>query len=137
MTPKVKESYKYFADKDLFTAQALYEVRGCENAVVVNLQQAIEKLLKHRLQQAKISFSNTHALKTLFSLAYPEYLQNYKPILLELTDFYFTGRYPSEGYVEITHEDLIRIWEMSTNLYKFIEETPITQKPEELTHVFY
>ena len=111
-----------FSYRNLVTAQYLFEVNHYTDIIVINLQQALEKMLKALLANENKKISKTHNLDELASLVVDNIVfDEYEMELLEkTTDYYREDRYPNPTYSLPTQEETKEILEFSNSLFSKI-----------------
>lgn len=83
-----------------------------------------EKLLKHLItletnKEPSKSHSQVVLLRTLLQNPKYDKLKKYKGVGAQLTDAYFTRRYPGDGYFDLTEEEFEELY---TDLLQYIKE---------------
>lgn len=83
-----------------------------------------EKLLKHLItvetnKEPSKSHSQVVLLRVLLQNSKYENLKKYKGLGAQLTDAYFTRRYPGDGYFELTQEEFDEMYE---DLLEYIKD---------------
>lgn len=109
-----------FAYRSLVTGKHLFEVDHYTDIIVVDLQQAIEKMLKAILANENRKITKTHNLDELASLIQDKIIFNENEIeLLEkITDYYREDRYPNPNYSLPSKEETKEILEFSESLFE-------------------
>jgi len=109
-----------FSYKNLLTGKHLYEVNHFTDIIVVDLQQAIEKMLKAVLANENRKITKTHNLDELASLISDkiEFDENEIELLEKTTDFYREDRYPNPNYSLPSQEETKDILDFSEMLFE-------------------
>ncbi len=113
------------ADRELETAQLLYDLQGHTDAVAYHIQQTIEKYLKGYLVLNGIEPPWIHELDTLLTKAgkfSPELYQPYIELCEKATKFYLEDRYPPGPPVEYTREEIKADLDLTYQLVGLIRE---------------
>lgn len=98
-----KGSMLYFAEIEYKHILHIQAVEGLEDTVLVSCQQAIEKYLKHLIQDKIGEVQKTHNLPYLMNCLkeqYPE-MKSYMSLARFLKDCYFERRYENDDYIEL------------------------------------
>ncbi len=117
-------TYGAIAKRDLEDMEFLKDSRP--HIATQSAQQAIEKILKHYINETYTGLDKSDILKVhkLILLAnktnIPE-LMNYRSTLRNLTDFYFEGRYPGIDYFEPTVDDLNLVVQDVRDIFQIVE----------------
>ena len=108
-----------FSYRNLATALHLFEVNHYTDIIVVDLQQALEKMLKALLANENKKISKTHNLDELASLLGDIIVfEEYEIDLLEkTTDYYREDRYPNPSYSLPTRDETKEILEFTNSLF--------------------
>lgn len=108
-----------FASRSLITAIHLFEVNHFTDIIVVDAQQAIEKILKALLAYENRKITRTHNLDELASLITDKILfDDHEIRLLEkITDYYREDRYPNPNYTLPTQEETKEILDFAQKLF--------------------
>lgn len=102
-----KGSMLYFAENEYKHLEHIKNIEGLEDTVLVSAQQAIEKYLKHLIQDKMGEVQKTHNLPYLVNCLkeqYPE-LKKYMSLSRFLKDCYFERRYENDDYIELDKEE--------------------------------
>lgn len=116
-------SYGYLACSDMEYAKDFLDH---PKASVYYSQQACEKILKHYLQlkvrdERIREILKSHKVQKLAVISGISELKEYRVELIEMQEFYFDGRYPSDDYIEPTMEDACRILKSAEAIFNVIE----------------
>lgn len=117
-------TYGAIAKKDLGYMEQLKD--SIPQIAAQSAQQAIEKILKHYINETYTGLDKSDVLKVhkLILLAnkanIPE-LMNYRSTLRTLTDFYFEGRYPGIDYFEPSVDDLNLVIQDVRDIFQIVE----------------
>ena len=110
-----------FAYRNLLTAIRLNEVNHFTDIIVIEVQQAIEKLLKALLAYENRKIPKSHFLDELASMTTMIQFSDQEMSLLEkATDYYQEERYPNPRYCLPTKEETKELIEFSTALFEKI-----------------
>lgn len=109
-----------FANRNLLTGKHLFEVDHYTDIIVVDLQQAIEKILKAILANENRRITKTHKLDELASLMTDiiEFNEYEIELLEKTTDYYREDRYPNPNYSLPSKQETKEILEFTINLFK-------------------
>jgi len=110
-------------DRDLETAQLLYEEQGYTDIIAFHIQQAIEKYLKGYLILKGQRAPRVHELDTLLNLVakidqdlYPPYID----LCEKATRYYIEERYPPGPPAEYSRDEIKADLDMAWRLAKVI-----------------
>ena len=106
-----------FANKNLHTAKLLYDVNHYEDIIGIELQQALEKILKSLLAYENKKILKTHKLVELLEYIDIEMDEQEKFLLEIATDYYKTDRYPNPNYSLPPKEEIKEILDFSQDLF--------------------
>lgn len=111
-----------FAYRSLLTGKHLFEVNHYTDIIVVDLQQAIEKMLKAILANENRKITKTHNLDELASFISDKikFDELETELLEKVTDYYREDRYPNPNYSLPTREETEEILEFSESLFEKI-----------------
>lgn len=133
-------SFRYFAEKDLQSAQLLMQHNANFNVAASLMQQALEKMIKYILVLKNQEAPRTHSLLALYSEAFPDKIKKNRARLREIGSMYFTMRYPNDDYYELDEEEIRRLWSLFIDLYREIEavadELEQHVATDKVTHLF-
>lgn len=96
-------------DRDIETAQLLYDEQGYTDVIAYHIQQAIEKYLKGYLVLKGQRPPWVHELDTLLNLvskAEPDLYSPYIDLCEKATRYYFDERYPPGPPAEYSREEI-------------------------------
>jgi len=118
-------TYGYIAKKNLRSAEKNLNLDA--DFVLYGSQQAIEKMLKHYIQLTYFKpdvkdILHTHKLHILLNKSGIVELQQYKSEIIDLSNYYFDGRYPGIGYQDIDMSDACDLFEAAKNIVAIIEK---------------
>jgi HEPN domain-containing protein len=108
-----------FAKKNLDTAKLLFEVNHYEDIIGVELQQALEKVLKSILANKNLKIQKDHDLVKIY-YTIEEYLQIEEDeiVLLKIaTDYYKEDRYPNPNYFLPPREEIKEVLDFTAKLF--------------------
>ncbi|MEA3545137.1 MAG: HEPN domain-containing protein [Thermodesulfobacteriota bacterium] len=110
------------AYRNLYTARRLYDVDHFTDIIVVDLQQAIEKMLKSILAYDNKKIPKSHFLDELASLLTGKINFDEGAMLLleKATDYYRENRYPNPHYTHPTKEETKEILDFAEALFRKI-----------------
>jgi HEPN domain-containing protein len=114
--PYAKE-WLEFAITNLNTAKLLYDVNHYEDIIGIELQQALEKMLKSLLAYENKKILKTHKLVELLEYIDIEINEKEKFLLEIATDYYKTDRYPNPNYSLPSREEIKEVLDFSHNLF--------------------
>jgi HEPN domain-containing protein len=119
--PYAKE-WLQFAYRSLLTGKHLFKVGHFTDVIVIDLQQAIEKMLKAILANENRKITKTHNLDELASLILDkiQFNDNEIELLEKITDYYREDRYPNPNYSLPSREETEEILEFTMNLFSKI-----------------
>lgn len=124
-----------FAYRNLYTAVHLYEVNHFTDIIVIDLQQALEKMLKATLAYDNKKIPKSHFLDELASLSGRVTFNDDELLILEkTTDYYREDRYPNPNYALPTRQETKEILDFTMILFDRICETLKISK-ESIVHV--
>jgi HEPN domain-containing protein len=124
-----------FAYRNLFTAVHLYEVNHFTDIIVIDLQQALEKMLKATLAYDNKKIPKSHFLDELASLSERVTFNDNELLILEkTTDYYREDRYPNPNYSLPTRQETKEILDFANTLFDRICET-LKISQESIVHV--
>ena len=124
-----------FAYRNLYTAVHLYEVNHFTDIIVIDLQQALEKMLKATLAYDNIKIPKSYFLDELASLSGRVTFNDDELLILEkTTDYYREDRYPNPNYALPTRQETKEILDFTMILFDRICETLKISK-ESIVHV--
>ena len=107
-----------FALKNLKTAQLLYEVHHYEDIIGIELQQAMEKMLKSLLAYENRKIPKSHKLLELIVQADQLDFSDEELILLETaTNYYRIDRYPNPNYRLPSREEIAEVLDFAETLF--------------------
>jgi len=112
-------------DRDLETAQLLYEEQGYTDIIAYHIQQAIEKYLKGYLILKGQRPPRVHELDSLLNLASkiePDLYAPYIDLCEKATRYYIEERYPPGPPAEYSREEIKADLDMAWQLVKMIRE---------------
>ena len=109
-----------FAKKNLHTARLLFEVNHYEDIIGIDLQQAMEKILKSIVANENIKIPKDHDLvKIYFIIEKHLEIEEDELILLRIaTDYYKEDRYPNPNYSLPPKEEIKKVLEFTEDLFK-------------------
>ncbi len=109
-----------FAKKNLDTARLLFEVNHYEDIIGIDLQQAMEKILKSIVANENIKIPKDHDLvKIYFIIEKHLEIEEDELILLRIaTDYYKEDRYPNPNYSLPPKEEIKKVLEFTEDLFK-------------------
>lgn len=113
------------ADREIETAQLLYDLQGHTDAVAYHIQQTIEKYLKGYLVLNGKEPPWIHELDTLLKKVEtfsPGFYQPFIELCEKATRFYLEDRYPLGPPVEYTREEIKADLELTYELVRLIRE---------------
>lgn len=93
----------YFAETEYKHILYIEAIEGLEDIVLVSCEQAVEKYLKHLIQDKIGQVQKTQNLPYLINCLkeqYPE-MKNYMSLARFLKDCYFERRYENDDYIEL------------------------------------
>jgi len=108
-----------FAKKNLDTAKLLFEVNHYEDIIGVELQQALEKVLKSIFANKNLKIQKDHDLVKIY-YTIEEYLQIEEDeiVLLKIaTDYYKEDRYPNPNYSLPPREEIREVLDFTVKLF--------------------
>jgi len=108
-----------FALKNLNTAKLLYNANHYEDIIGVELQQALEKILKALFANENIKIPKDHDLiKIYYTIEECIKLEKDKVILLKIaTNYYKEDRYPNPNYSLPPREEIKRVLDFTQKLF--------------------
>jgi len=108
-----------FAYRNLLTAQHLFSVDHFTDIIVIDLQQALEKMLKAVLANENRQISKTHKLDELASLLSDIMVfdESEMDLLEKATDYYREDRYPNPNYSLPTKEETKKMLTFTNDLF--------------------
>ncbi len=110
-----------FSKKNLDTARLLFDAEHYEDIIGIELQQALEKMLKAVFAWENQKISRTHKLLELISRIESIGFSAKERYYLEVaTDYYRTERYPNPNYELPSREEIQEVLLFSENLFKRI-----------------
>jgi len=112
------KEWLWFAYRNLYTADHLYEANHFTDIIVIDLQQAIEKILKSILACNNKKIPRSHYLDELVSLVDDITFGEDEMLLLDkTTDYYREDRYPNPNYTLPTREETKEILDFAYALF--------------------
>ena len=118
-----------FAKKNLDTAKLLLEANHYEDIIAIELQQAIEKLLKAFLAYNNAKIPKEHDLVKIYYLIEKNIapLNEDEVVLLRvITDYFKEDRYPNPHYTLPTREEVEDAFRFTNSLFdKILQEMHI------------
>jgi HEPN domain-containing protein len=112
-------------DRDLKTAQLLYDQQGYTDIIAYHIQQTIEKYLKGYLVFKGQRPPRVHELDTLLnfiSKVEPDLYDPYIELCEKATRYYLEERYPPGPMIDYSQEeikaDLELVWQLVKELHK-------------------
>ena len=110
-----------FAYKNLDTAQKLYDLDHYTDIIGVELQQALEKMIKAYFAYHNIKIPKTHKLLELIAYLDDLDFNDHELTLLETaTNYYRVDRYPNPNYVLPTKSEIKNLLEFTNELFQKI-----------------
>jgi HEPN domain-containing protein len=113
------------AEREIETAQLLYDLQGHVDAVAYHMQQTIEKYLKGYLVLNGKEPPWIHELDSLLKKVKkfsPDLYQPFIELCEKATKFYVEGRYPPGPLVEYTREEIKADLDLTYQLVGLIRE---------------
>jgi HEPN domain-containing protein len=107
-----------FAKRNLEIAKLLFDVGHYEDAVGIELQQSLEKMIKAILAFNSIKIPKDHDLVKLYFLVDQSISLNDDEIILlrKATNYFKEDRYPNPYYSLPPREDIEQVLDFTTNL---------------------
>ena len=106
-----------FAYKNLITANKLYEIDHFTDIIGIELQQALEKLLKALLAFENKKIPKSHKLIEVFELANINMAEEEKFLLEIATSYYKVDRYPNPNYFLPPQEEIKEVLDFTEELF--------------------
>jgi HEPN domain-containing protein len=107
-----------FSLKNLKTAQLLYEANHYEDIIGIELQQALEKMLKSLLAYKNSKIPKSHKLLELVVQTNEINFMEDELILLETaTNYYRVDRYPNPNYSLPTRDEIAEVLNFTEMLF--------------------
>lgn len=112
------------AKRNLDTARLLIRENHYTDSIAIEIQQTIEKSFKSVYAYYGINIPRTHALTILFNFVNEKIPLNVTDIevIITISDYYETDRYPGPRYVVPTREEVETFFIVAEQLYGKIEE---------------
>jgi HEPN domain-containing protein len=121
-------------DREIETAQLLYDEEGYADAIAYHIEQAIEKYLKGYLVLKGQKSPWGHEVDSLLNLVgkfeadlYPQFIE----LCEKVTRFYIEDRYPPGPPAEYSREEIKADLDSAWQLVKLIRQRVNTQSDEE------
>jgi len=109
-----------FANKNLITAKKLYEIDHFTDIIGVELQQALEKLLKSLLAFENKKIPKSHKLVEIVELTNIELTEKEKFLLEIATSYYKVDRYPNPNYFSPSKDEIEKVLKFTEGLFEKI-----------------
>jgi len=108
-----------FAIKNLSTAKLLYNAHHYEDIIGVELQQALEKMLKAIFANENIKIQKNHDLvKIYYTIEKYLTIEEDEVILLKIaTDYYKEDRYPNPNYSLPPRDEIKEVLDFTEQLF--------------------
>ena len=108
-----------FAIKNLKTAILLFEANHFEDIIGIELQQAIEKILKAILANDNVKIPKDHDLVKLY-FTVEDYIHSEEDEIIYLrlaTDYYKENKYPNPNYCLPSREEIKEVLDFTEKLF--------------------
>jgi HEPN domain-containing protein len=118
MNKAYAQEWLLFAKKNLDTAIKLYEVKHYTDIIGVELQQALEKMLKALFAYNDKKIKKTHKLLELIAeIEEIEFSLEEIRLLETATNYYRVDRYPNPNYFLPSEDEIAQIIKFSKKLF--------------------
>ena len=109
-----------FAIKNLNTAKLLYKVNHYEDIIGVELQQALEKILKAIFANENIKIQKDHDLVKLYYTIEQYYqMEDDEIVWLKIaSDYYKEDRYPNPNYSLPPRDEVKKVLDFTDNFFQ-------------------
>ncbi|MDK9693918.1 MAG: HEPN domain-containing protein [Sulfurimonas sp.] len=114
------QEWLMFAIKNLSTAKLLYNANHYEDIIGIELQQALEKMLKAIFANENIKIQKDHdLLKIYYTIEKYLKIEENEVVLLKIaTDYYKEDRYPNPNYSLPPREEIEEILDFTQRLFE-------------------
>jgi len=119
-----------FAYKNLATAKKLYEVDHYTDIIGIELQQALEKILKSLLAFENKKIPRSHKLIEIVELINIDFNEDEKLLLEIATSYYKVDRYPNPNYFLPSKDEIKEVLDFTEELFDRVCKTLNIDKNE-------
>lgn len=125
------------AQQDIHVASVLVNDAHGRNACAFHCQQAIEKALKAYMLLSSGRLLDGHNLTWLCrqAMKYDDEFEQWFDESASLNRYYIETRYPADIPLQLSHDDIKRVYKMAKNMYDFIGQQ-VDEEEDELMEMY-